>query len=415
MESYLWKSGFSLVVLYALYGVMLRYERNHQLNRFIGLACIVFSIAIPFIQFKHVSQAGRFPGMFSVVTSGTADFQETVSSALSASTIDIVLALYILGAGVCLFRCVFGLAALLRLYMHSPRRHQWGFTVVDLQQPVSPFTFFNILFMGKENMDDTVRATMLLHERVHRDQYHSVDNIFLEVVTVLFWFNPVAWLFRRDIKAEHEYYADERVLENGIDREDYQYILFKARTGVPIEFGNHLSSKTSLIKRFNMMTKARTNPQHSYWRVSLYLALMSVIVFLGAFSGRTEEQPFDKIATYKQGEAAMYQILTKRIMYPATARHENRSGLVQVSFTVNEKGHVENIRAEMRKDGYLLKEMVVVGYHQTTEEAKGIDDALKAAAVQAVEGLGAFIPAQKNGKPVSCVLTLPIKFTLETT
>jgi glycosyltransferase involved in cell wall biosynthesis len=353
--------------------------------------------------------------MFSVVTSSTADFQETVSSALSPSTIDIVLALYILGVGVCLFRCVFGLATLLRIYIHSPRRHRWGFIVVDVHQPVSPFTFFNILFMGKERMDDSERETMLLHERVHRDQYHSVDNIFLEAVTVMFWFNPVVWLFRRDIKAEHEYYADERVLENGIDREEYQYILFKVRTGIPIEFGNYLSSKTSLIKRFNMMTKTRTKPQHSYWRASLYLVLMSVIVFLGAFSARREEPQFDKVATYEQGEAAMYQILTKRILYPATARSENRSGLVRVSFTVNEKGHVERIEAETRKDGYLLKEMVVVGYYQTSEKAKGIDDALKAAAVQAVEGLGEFIPAQKNGKPVSCVLTLPIKFTLETT
>jgi glycosyltransferase involved in cell wall biosynthesis len=351
--------------------------------------------------------------MFSVVSNSTTDFQETVSAALSANTIDIVLALYILGAGVCFCRCVFGLATLLRIYIRSPRRHRWGFTVVDLPQPVSPFTFFNILFIGKDSMDDSERDTMLLHERVHRDQYHSIDNIFLEAVTVMFWFNPVVWLFRRDIKAEHEYYADERVLKNGIDREDYQYILFKIRTGIPIEFGNYLSNKPSLIKRFNMMTKVRTNPQRSYWRVSLYLALMSVIVFLGAFSARREEPQFDKVATYKQGEAAMYQILTKRIMYPATARSENRSGLVRVSFTVNEKGHVENIKAETRKDGYLLKEMVVVGYQQTSEEAKGIDDALKAAAVQAVEGLGEFIPAQKNGKPVSCVLTLPIKFTIE--
>ncbi|MBT1711200.1 hypothetical protein KK062_23350 [Fulvivirgaceae bacterium PWU5] len=413
MESYLLKSGFSLIALYALYRVMLRYELNHQLNRFAGLACILFSIAVPFIQFKHVSQAGRFPGVFSVVTSRTADFRETVSSALSASTIDIVLALYIVGAAVCLFRCVFGLTTLLRIYIHSPRRRQWGFTVVGLSRQVSPFTFFNVLFVGKESMDDSERETMLLHERVHRDQYHSVDNIFLEAVAVMFWFNPVVWLFRREIKAEHEYYADARVLENGIDREDYQHILFKARTGVSIDFGNYLSSKTSLIKRFNMMTKTRTKSQHSYWRVSLYVALMSVIVFLGAFSARREEPQFDKIATYEQGEAAMYQILTKRIMYPASARHENRSGLVRVSFTVNEKGHVEHIKAETRKDGYLLKEMVVVGYYQTSEEAKGIDDALKAAAVQAVEGLGEFIPAQKDGKPVSCVLTLPIKFTLE--
>jgi hypothetical protein len=266
--------------------------------------------------------------------------------------------------------------------------------------------------MGKDRMDNAEMETMLLHERIHRDQYHSIDTIFLEVAAVIFWFNPVAWLFRRDIKAEHEYYADERVLQHGVSPEDYQRMLFKAGTGASVEFGNYLSNKTSLIKRFNMMTKARTNPNSSYWRISLYVALMSVIVFLGAFSGRGEEPQVDKIATYEQGEAAMYQSLKARIRYPVSARSENRSGIVMVSFTVNEKGSIENIKAEKQKDGHLLNEVVVVGYYTTAEKPKGIDEALNTAAVQAVEGLGKFIPAEKNGKRVSSVLTLPVKFTL---
>ena len=412
MESFLVKSSIALVMLYALYRVMLRYELNHQLNRVMGLACILFSIVVPFIQFGTASHASRFPGVYSVVTS-TVDFQETVSAALPTSTLDIVVILYVLGAGVCLFRCVFGLVTLRRLYRHSPRRHQWGFTVVTLNRHVSPFTFFNVLFIGKDHIQDAERETMLSHERVHRDQYHSVDNIFLEAVAVMFWFNPVVWLFRRDIKAEHEYYADEQVLAHGVSAEDYQYMLFRARTGIDIEVGNYLSNKTSLIQRFTMMTKTRTNPTSSYWRVSLYIALMSVIVFLGAFSSRTEKSQFDKAPVYAQGEAAMFQTLAKRVKYPPTARAENRAGVVHVSFTVTEKGEVDNIKAETRKDGYLLRELVVVGYHDKSGEAKGIDETLKAAAVDAVTGLGKFVPAQKDGKAVSSVLTLPIKFTIQ--
>lgn len=414
MEAYLVKSSIALVLLYALYRVMLRYELNHQLNRAMGLACILFSMAVPFVELNHVSQASQFPGVFAVVTS-TADFQETVSSTLSTSSFEIVLIVYALGAGICLLRSVFGLATLLKLYRHSPRRHQWGFTVVGLNRHISPFTFFNVLFVGKDHIQDAERETILLHERVHRDQYHSVDNIFLEAVAVVFWFNPVVWLFRQDIKAEHEYYADERVVANGVSPEDYQYMLFRARTGIEIEVGNYLSNKTSLIKRFNMMTKTRTNPKNSYWRASLYIALMSVIVFLGAFTSRPEEPQFDKIATYEQGEAAMFQTLAKRVKYPSTARAENRSGVVHVSFTVNEQGNVDNIKAETRKDGYMLRELTVVGYYDTSGEAKGIDEALKAAAVDAVKGLGKFVPAQKDGKAVSSVLTLPVKFTIQNT
>jgi hypothetical protein len=262
-------------------------------------------------------------------------------------------------------------------------------------------------------MEDSEIETMLMHERIHRDQYHSIDSILLEVMAIVFWFNPVMWLFRRDIRAEHEYFADERVLQNGIDPEEYQLMLFKAGTGASIEFGSYLSNKTNLIKRFSMMTKARSKPKGSYWRVSLFLALMSVIVSLSAFSSRREKPQYDKIATYEQGEEAMYQTLAKFIKYPVTARNENRSGWVRVSFTVNENGKVENIKADTKEEGYVLKEMFVVGYSQSSEKAKEVNDALKTAAVDVVEALGKFIPAQKNGKPVSCVLTLPIQFKLE--
>jgi beta-lactamase regulating signal transducer with metallopeptidase domain len=411
MESYFIKSCFSLVVLYALYRVVLRYELDHQLNRVMGVVCILFSIVVPFVPVYHVAPSDQFPGVYAVVA-GTADLQETVAASLPMRTFDIVLILYILGAAVCLFRCVFGLITLLRLYNRSPRRRQWGFIVVSLPRPISPFTFFNVLFIGNDHIPDSERETMLTHERVHRDQYHSVDTIFLEAVSVIFWFNPVVWLFKRDIRAEHEYYADACVLEDGVSPEDYQYLLFKARTGIQIEFGNYLSNKTSLIQRFTMMTKVRSNPTRSYWRVSLYLMLMSVIVFLGAFSGRRESQ-VDKIAVYEQGEAAMYQTLARRILYPVSARTENRSGIVNVSFTVSEKGVVDNIKAEIKKDGYPLREMVVVGYLDGMPgEAKGIDNTLKGAAIDAIKALGKFTPAQKDGKAVSCVLTLPIKFAL---
>lgn len=412
MENYLLKSSISLIILYGLYRIMLRYEFNHQLNRFIGLTCLLFSISFPFVQITDLSQARQLPGTFYAVAAGTADFQDNFSAVLSKNTLDIFLLIYGLGACVFSFRLLVGLATLLGLYVNSPRCNRWGFTVVTLARKMSPFTFFNMLFVGNNPIEDSEMDAILLHERIHRDQYHSIDSVLLEALTVIFWFNPVIWFFQRDIKAQHEYFADEGVLEMGINPLVYQLILFKARTGTSMELANYLSNKTSLAKRFNMMAKTRSNSKTSYWRASFFLALMAVILFLSAFSGRPEEIQVDKTATYELGEQAMYQTITKQIRYPASARSENRSGVVQVSFTVNEKGNVENVEAKTGKGGYVLNEVVVVGYSKSSETAKGIDDILKAECVHVVESLGKFIPAQKDGKSVSSVLTLPIKFKL---
>lgn len=413
METYLLKASLSLIILYGFYRITLRFEFDHQLNRFIGLTCILFSITVPFIEFKGPPQPNQLPEALYLVAKGTADFQQTISSATANSTVSIVLLLYAIGASIFLLRCVYGLATLLWLYFNSPKSYRKGFTIVTLDRTISPFTFFNVLFIGNGRIEDSEMKMTLLHERAHRSQYHSIDAVALESLSVVLWFNPAIWLFRRDIKAQHEYYADQRVLEKGINPIDYQLLLFKAQTGASMEVGNYLSNSNGLMKRFNMMTKTKPKAKDRYLRVSLLLTLMSLILFLGAFSGRNEGGQIDRIAKYEQGEEVMYQTISKRIIYPASARRENRSGVVHVSFTITESGDVVNAQAERREEGYLLHEIVVVGWSNSLQDAKGIDDGLKAAAVQAVEGLGRFIPAQKDSKPVSSVLTLPIKFNLE--
>jgi hypothetical protein len=413
METYLLKASLSLIILYGFYRITLRFEFDHQLNRFLGLTCILFSTNFPFIEFKDIPQPNELPEALYFVAKGTADFQETVSSATANNAISIVLLLYAIGVSIFLLRCLYGLATLLWLYFNSPKSYQKGFTIVTLDRTISPFTFFNVLFIGNDRIEDSEMEMTLLHERVHRNQYHSIDAVVLEVMSIVFWFNPAIWLFRRDVRAQHEYYADECVLEKGINPIDYQLMLFKVQTGTSIELGNYLSNGTRLIKRFNMMTKTKPKAKDSYLRVSLLIVLMSVILFLGAFSGRNEGAQIDKIATYERGEQVMYETILKRIAYPVNARSENRSGLVLVSFTVTESGDVVNVQAETREDGFLLSEIVVVGWSKSSQDAKGINDALKAAAVQAVEGLGKFVPARKDSKRVKSVLMLPIKFKLE--
>jgi hypothetical protein len=413
METYLLKSSISLVILYALYRIMLHYEFNHQLNRMIGLTCVLFSMSFPIVQFNAISQGTLLPVTVYTIAAGTADLQEKFSSAIPETTWSIFSMVY--GIGTCLFslRVLIGLLTLLGFYFNSPRDNRWGFVVVTLPGKMSPFTFFNILFVGNNNTDDVEMEAMLLHEQAHRNQYHSIDAVLLEVLTVIFWFNPVIWLFRRDIKAQHEYFADEQVLKKGINTRDYQHILFKTQTGTSVEVANYLSNTTSLTKRFNMMTQPRSNSKTMYWRASLFFILMSVILCFSAFSDLRENIQVDTPPVYEQGREALIKTVQKQLKYPSSARRENRTGRVHVSFTVSETGDVVNIEADKGKEGYAMQEIVIVGYYTSTETAKGIDDVLRNEAMRVVATLGKFIPAEKDGKPVKSVVILPIKFLLE--
>ena len=414
MEAYLLKSSISLVILYTLYQVILRYETNHQIKRIIGMACLFFSIGFLLIPTENLFNPRKYSSTIYTVVKESVDFQENLSTIITESTVSIYFMIYIIGVGVFSLRSLLGLATLILFYFKSQKYHRWGFKVVSVNKEISPFTFFNVLFVGNHNLEDDDMNTLLVHEQVHRNQFHSIDSIVLEVLTIIYWFNPIIWLFQKDIRAQHEYLADEQVIKKGVDILDYQHMLFQVRTGISIRLVNYLSSKTSLTKRFNMMTITNKNTKSSYFRALMFLPLMALILTISSFSEIYNSTQPDKLAVYEQGSPAMYKTIGKNIKYPQSARKINSQGVVYISFSVNSNGEVENVKPE-RRDGNLLETVVVIGYGsiaKNQEEITEANETLKEEAIRVVKNLGKFIPAQKNDKPISSDLTIPIEFKL---
>ena len=413
METYLLESSIALVVLYGIYRTIVHWVVDHRMNRFLGLACLLFSVSFSPVAWESFVGETTLNLTLQTIAFTAADLETEISSVLLESRASVFLIMYYCGVAFFGVRWLIGLFSLFFLYSNSRKDSRWGFRVITLDREVSPFTFFNVLFVGKQAPQKNEMDAIVLHERIHRDHLHSVDAVFLELLTIGFWFHPFMWLFRRDIKAEHEYFADQEVLRTGVSALDYQKILFETRTGISLRLGSYFSNTTSLTKRFMMMTKTKTNSAITrLLSASLVLALMASIVIFSAFSSRTETQ-VDQLAKYEQGDEAMYNTIRQKITYPASARNANRVGTVNVAFTVNEKGKVENPSVIEAPQGHVLNEVVVVGYSKQTEVAKQVDDVLKAEGIRVVATLGKFVPAQKDGKAVSSVLTLPIQFKLQ--
>lgn len=295
MESYLFKSSISLVVLYVFYRWILRYEFNYQLNRALGFVCILFSIGFLWIPaeswFKSTEQVVE---LNMVLVQGYEFFLYNYPSVLSENAMSSYMMVYFIGVVFFSSRAIIGITTLIQLYIKSVKSQQWGFTVVSVDRDISPFTFFNILFIGKNELNSEEMKALITHEQFHRDQYHSIDVLLLEVLLILYWFNPAVWLFRRDIKAQHEYLADAHVIRNGFDIRDYQHLLFKSRVGVSISLGNYLSKKTSLKKRLEMMLKQRENSMLSFLRFAIFLPVMVGLLACNSFLGISKNDNFGK-------------------------------------------------------------------------------------------------------------------------
>lgn len=172
---------------------------------------------------------------------------------------DWALLLYVLVATVLLVRIALQLIAMLR-WMRWSERFEWkGVRLYRLPKGIAPFSFFRAVFLDPEAYSELDLEEILQHEQAHGKQGHTYDVLFGELLCVLCWANPFAWLLKRRIRENLEFLADQDVLHKGFDPKTYQYHLLQLSCQrSDANLANHFNV-SQLKKRIVMMNKKRTS------------------------------------------------------------------------------------------------------------------------------------------------------------
>lgn len=412
METYLIQSGLALTSFYLIYWLLIRHRQNFELNRIYILLSIIFAGLLPLLEIPfdltHQQQLGQT--LEPIIISGMENQPFSMTSNSSYSIFSIV---YIIGLLVFTFRTITGLATLSFYYWRYPRVKHHDFTAVILPGKKAPFTFFNLLFICQTDLNKEQINELIVHEKVHRDHYHSIDLILMEVFTSIQWFNPFIWLFKKDLKSEHEFMADEQVINQGFDKSRYQSLLLNSNEGMALYLANNFNYSI-LKKRLVMMTKQKSNRKSmNYITVFPVMLLSATILFFNfQINGQNAAIP-DVLPEYKTGNKDMYVIFQKNIKYPIEARKSDTEGTIYISFTVSDKGTVQDISASKEKYN-LLEEIVVVAYKDGMDKVGEQDfSILEEECERVAELLGDFNPGTKDGKVISTKLTIPVTFKLD--
>jgi hypothetical protein len=408
------QTGISLICCYIIYWCLVRHRQNYFLNRIFILASIIISGLLPFLDFPYFSYGdlGIIDSLEPVIIPGMENRFRNVPKSFSFSIYSIV---YIVGMLVVAGRSIAGLATLFLLYRRSPKKNYHGFTAVILRGNQSPFTFFNLLFINENDFEKETNEELIFHEKVHRDQGHTIDLVIMEIFTIVQWFNPFVWLFKRDLKSEHEFMADELVIKKGFNKSRYQYLLLQSHEGMAPYLANSFNNSV-LKKRLIMMKKQKSTRriQMNYALAMPALLLTTMILFFNfQLNGQITASP-DVLPSYLEGEEVFYKTIQKSIKYPLEARKNNVQGTVLVSFTITSEGKVEDIKASTEKFN-LMSEIVVVGYMGSDAKNPVSNDlsALNNEAEQIMKLIGDFNPGEKDGKAINTRMTLPITFKLQ--
>lgn len=244
---YIVKSTCCLTLFYLGYKALLSNETFFRFNRMVLLAGMLVCMLLPFVELRTES-----PGVLQMPLLQLEEMiQEGVGETVSQhSVVQVVPAvreasgswgewavyLYLVGMAVVLCRLVRSFVSLLWLIRSGEKIRKERYTLVLVGRPVAPFNWGSYIVLSLKDYCDYPNE-ILTHEQVHWRKHHSLDLIYTEAVVLLHWFNPAAWLLKRELQEVHEYQADTGVLKNGIDATKYQLLLVKkllARAPTPL-------------------------------------------------------------------------------------------------------------------------------------------------------------------------------------
>ena len=293
MILYIIKSCLLLAVLYGSFALLLSRETFHRFNRIALLLVLVASMVLPFIQITiqkpeflsyeaaplqetYVQPNIQFENEYE--TSQQEELHEIVNPTEQGKESlltwnEVVMWAYLLGMLVSLSIFFFQLVRLfheIRDGVHT--KDEKGNTVVIQGGNFAPYSFLHYIIISASDYEH-LRQPILAHEQAHIRLGHTYDLLLLELVKVLQWFNPFVYLLGRDLKAIHEYEADDAVLNFGIDAKTYQLLLVTKAVGSRLQTVCNNLSHHSLKKRIKMMHTHNSNR----WLMSKALILPALM------------------------------------------------------------------------------------------------------------------------------------------
>ena len=245
-----------LLALFSLvYYVALRKLTFYQLNRWYFLLAIGCSFTYPFIDLAALFNPQQQTALSRFVPAVSYNLPDPALT----SYFTWIAALFFTGCSLMLLRLATQFISLYKLHKQSASGQLHNITVQLLQERLSPFSFGKYIYINPQLHTTPEQKTILAHEKIHVQQWHTLDILLAEAVLLLSWFNPAAWFMRRAIRENLEFITDSAVLQKGFDRKVYQYSLLQvSASSSSITITNEFRLK-DIKKRIQMMNGKRSS------------------------------------------------------------------------------------------------------------------------------------------------------------
>ncbi len=223
METIVFKIILSSSLLIAIYYLFLKKEKMFLFNRFFLLFALVFSYAIPFVKINLPAISEQKSQLiFEEIqtqqliqnTAQTSEFDGMNFVLMISSFVTIVLIIKML---ISIFK-ITNLKGIDLIYQNQ--------NIKLIEKDLPPFSFWNKIYLNKSYFEnEKIDNIIFLHEKTHLIQKHSLDLIFVEFIKTISWFNPAIYFYKKAITDNHEFLADEEIINQEFNIKDYQKLI----------------------------------------------------------------------------------------------------------------------------------------------------------------------------------------------
>lgn len=285
---YLLKVSGIFGILYVVYFIGFSKLTFHKLNRAYLMAMLPLSLILPALKIElgpNIPVSKGLPLLFNEFGAvGGNGFQAGSIHPFELNLGKLFFIVYSLVFVLLLTRLILNTFKLINIKRQSTTIQATGkFSVVHAGVS-SAFSFFNWIFLPQQ-MDGETADQIIEHEKLHGNSYHTLDLILVELFVAFFWFNPIVYLFRRDLKSVHEFQIDHQLLQGRMKTSEYLQLLLNnlERPGTTTAFCNSFNGST-IERRVQMMTKTKSPG----WKTARYLLLVPLLASITmAFSGHS--------------------------------------------------------------------------------------------------------------------------------
>jgi beta-lactamase regulating signal transducer with metallopeptidase domain len=267
---YLLKLSVSIALVYLFYWFLLRRLTFYYWNRWFLLLFGMLSLVFPFININPVLEKAEWnqwqlvnaiPSMHVYTPVQQALPEQTTGSPSIPGVAYWLTVVVVAGILLMLLRLLMQYVSLQKMKRGASVSQYGGVTIYQVNESIVPFSFGNAIFINPAQHNGVELKEIIRHEFVHVKQRHHVDIWVSELLCLLNWFNPFAWWLRRALKQNLEFIADHHVLQSGVDKKEYQYLLLKVMGNAHFSIANQFNF-SSLKKRIAMMNKLKSTPVH---------------------------------------------------------------------------------------------------------------------------------------------------------